>query len=563
MGGNRRQSGYLAASVLLSLLAHAVLYGLFGVMPFMPRVLGEVRQAPSRTIRLADVRLPEPEAPTPPRRAELLPLPRSLDAPPPLPAPATLSGTGGEAMRGRRPALPERAAAPTEVPAAPAILQIDGDRLPPERADVNRLIIPAIPREAGALPHAPMAADGPPGPPPPPIALAMRVSPPAPPVGGPHLPAAPETRLLPPEKASILDKLIDVRLAKHENPDGSGHFRIDLAPRERAERLQTWRKDILFVVDASGSISQPKLNEYKEGIRTALARLPAEDRFEIVAFRHRDYPLFGELRHPTAENLAAAEAFLFKLQRVGSTNIYAALDPVVGPRLKTPGRPLLVFLCSDGQVNHGEIVDSRELINAISNRNQDAVSIFTFDAGGFTNPFLMDLLSYRNRGETLIAREVARSRQSLADFAGQVSDIVVADLDYQVASDLAADAFPKALPHLYRGRALAIHGRYPAGTREIGLRITGLDSAGERQELIYRGDLATAAPGGDGLPRRWAMQRILHLYSRLTATQDDSLRHDIQALADEHRLRTPYLDAYLAPRRHNYVEPARPARRPE
>ncbi len=560
MSDERRQSWYLSASVLLSLLAHLMLYGLFGFLPFMPRLLRETPHAPSRTIRLTDVRLPEPETPPPPRRAELLPLPRSLDAPPPMPPLPAAHGTGSEADGQHRPSLPERVGAVAQVPTAPAILQIDGDRLPPERAEFNRLIVPAIPREIGASPPT-VARPGQPGGPPPPIPLAMRVSPPAPPAGGPRLPATPETRLLPPEKVSILDKLIDVRLAKHENPDGGGHFRIDLVPRQGAERLQTWRKDILFVIDASGSISQPKLNEYKEGIGAALARLPAEDRFEIIAFRHRDYPLFGELRHPTAENLAAAEAFLFKLQRVGSTNIYAALDPIVGARLKTPGRPLLVFLCSDGQVNDGEIIDSRELINAISNRNQDAVSIFTFDAGGFTNPFLMDLLSYRNRGESQLTREVARSRQALDRFVDQVSDVVVADLDYQVSSDLAADTFPKQLPHLYRGHALAIYGRYPAGVREIGLRITGLDSAGVRQELVYRGDLGTATSADDALARRWAMQRILHLYSRLTATLDDSLRHDIQALADEHRLRTPYLDAYLAPRRHNYVEPARPAGR--
>jgi hypothetical protein len=552
MGKDRKQTWYLTASVVLSLIVHLLLYGLFGRIQFMPRMLRDRIHAPSKTVRLTEVRLPEAEAPAPPRRAQLVPLPERLKENPAVPR-ATLAGVRHPSAEARtRPSLPEKVAATAAIPEAPAILQIDGDRLPPERAEFNRLIIPGIPR---AVDTAPAASRGAPqAGPPPPIPLAMRLLPPVP-RAGPQLPVIPETRLLPPEKTSILDELIDVRIVKREIPDGGGFFRIDLVPRERAERLQTWRKDIVFIVDVSGSISQAKLNEFTQGIKLAVAQLSPEDRFEIIAFRHRDYSLFGELRHPSPDTLAEAEAFLFKLQRVGSTNIYAALQPIVGGRLKTPGRPLLVFLCSDGQVNYGDIVDSSELINTISNQNQDAVSIFTFSGGGYANPFLMDLISYRNRGESLQTREVARSRQALQNFIGQVADIVVADMDYQVSSHLAADTFPKKLPHLYRGHALSVYGRYPPGTREIGLRLTGLDSAGERQELVYRGDLATAtAETGDALDQRWAMQRIYHLYSRLTAAWDENLRHDIQALAAEYRLRAPYLDAYLAPRRANYVE---------
>jgi len=548
------KSGYLVVSGGLSFVVHLLLYALFGCIPFLPGagLRREAPRLPSRTVHLAEVRLPIPEATpsVPPRRAELLPVPppqAKLPAPGPGAAPANRPGPPTELGMSPPPDLPA-------LPIPPAIIEIPGENIPPARAEFNRLIIPTIPREPAL--HPPLAAGTPvPDGPPPPLQLAMRLTPPSAPVP-PRLPVVPETRLLPPEESSILDQLVAVSLTVEPLSDGGGFFRIALLPRPQATSLQPWRKDLVFILDVSGSISQAKLNEFIQGVRLALPRMAADDRFEIIAFRHREYRLFGEFRQPTAENLKAADEFLFKLQRVGSTNIYAALTPLLADGIRAPDRPLLVFLCSDGQVNFGEIVDSRELINTFSNRNRDNASIFCFSAGAYANPFLMDLLSYRNRGESRQTEGIARSRLALAAMIEQVADVVVADLDYQVSSELANDTFPKRLPHLYRSQPLTIYGRYPAGTREIGLRLVGRDAFGERQELVWRGDLAkagTAAPGE--LATRWAMQRIYHLYSRLTATGDDNLRHDIRAVAREYRLQTPYLDTMLAPRRANYVKP--------
>jgi hypothetical protein len=363
--------------------------------------------------------------------------------------------------------------------------------------------------------------------------------------------ALPETRLLPPEKVSVLDGLMDIRLSKYPTQDGGGFYRIDIIPKKDA-KLLPFAKDSVFCIDASGSISQVKLNEFKQGVKNSLPELKPDDGFEIISFRHKNYPLFGSCVAPAADNMAAADKYLFQLSRGGSTDIYGALKPFAGASspYKRQGRPLLLFLASDGRVNSGEVIDSRELINTFSNQNHDSVSIFCFSTGRGANTFLLDLLAYRNRGVSISSPILDKSRFVLDKFIDEVSDICVMSLDYQVSSDIASFTFPKKLPHLYARHALSIYGKYPPGTDELGLRITGLDSRNDKQELVYAADLRKAETGGRDIMQDWAMQYIYHLYSSLTASFEEGIRNEIHRTAAEYGLQLPYLDYYLIDKNH-------------
>jgi hypothetical protein len=140
---------YWVASVALSLGVHVLVYGLLGNIPFLPKVMQQTVWVPSRVIHLTEVTL----LPKPPATPATTPVPVTPGAEAPRP-PSAGTGTGPAAEERYRPSLPEQVVAQVEIPPAPAILQIDGDRLPPDRAKFNRLIIPLIPREPLAMPPA-------------------------------------------------------------------------------------------------------------------------------------------------------------------------------------------------------------------------------------------------------------------------------------------------------------------------------------------------------------------------------------------------------------------------
>ncbi len=546
------RNSYVIYSVILSVIAHVLLFLISSHIPFSPSIPAGNRE-PSRYQQLEDVILkPTPEKPELRKpKAVLVPVgekTKTLEAPPLKPPVIREEEEGAAAGNDGE----KRALHLPEAPALPDILRIRGDRLPEEKLRYNRIIIPEI---SGGGSGSELRTTKRPGEDnDPSIPLKMRIS--LPKKTEPPPPETPETRILPARPASVLDKYMTVNLKKYSEQDGSGFFRIDIKPRPDASNLYPFEKDMAFCLDASGSISPAKFNEFKQGILRAIQLAGRKDRFEIIAFSYDAKPLFGGFRNPDPENVSLADDFLFKLQRSGSTNIYRALKLLFTERYSEDDerRPLLVFLISDGKVNTGKIPDSRDVLNTFSNANQNRMSVFTFNSGKQGNEFLLDLLAYRNRGVSLRAEEEIRSRRVLNDFIDKVSDIVVSDIEYQVPEDLAEMCFPKKLPHLYRDQTLSVYGRYMPGTEKVGLRILGIDNAGTRQELVFAQSLKDADDAGPELPRKWALQYIYHLYSRLSVSYDPELRNQIRSIARRYRIETPYYDRYLLKSR-NYVSP--------
>ena len=555
---------YITMSVIISLFFHLAVFILTSKITVGPSYFGEMKKIPSHFIKLGkvDVAMPTP-VPEQKKEKKSELLPAHLDekmkemTANETPSKVPLPGNGAEPGKGEDLKVPG-----IKVPTVPGlhktlvppdILQVDGDSLAKNRLDFNRILIPKIPRSgrlggmygegdgeasglAGGLGKIP---------------LQMRLSMPEHIKSG--IPEIPGTKLLPTEKTSVLDNLLDIKIYKFRIPEGGGFFRVDILPKKDA-KLRPFKKDIVFCLDVSGSISTEKLAEFKNGISNALNKLSPDDRFEIMAFRHRQIPLFGGFRSPTTKNIREADEFLFKLVRTGSTNIFSAIEPFAGKdnQYKSPDRPLLMFLSSDGMVNSGEVADSRDVINIFSNRNQETASLFTFCTGKKSNSFLLDLLSYRNRGESFKADNVKESGQVLGNFIENVSEVYVMDLDYQISGNLTDLTFPKKLPHLYTGHPLSVYGYYAADTDEVGLRITGKDSLGRKQELIYKGSISKAEDADENLAKYWALQYIYHLYSRLTASYSEDLRMQIHKIAAQYAIEAPYFDQYLL-RKKNYV----------
>ncbi|MFA6292411.1 MAG: VWA domain-containing protein, partial [Victivallales bacterium] len=401
-----RKTYFIVISVILSLIVHTLIFTTTKNITFRSIFLQEPVQKPSRYLKLGtvSVKSPEIEKPLDGRKAKLIHSDEAVskNSSQNFPGQKVKYETAGEGTVKAPP--PES----FKIPQAPSpgtlqkILETDGDKLEKDRLQVNRLIVPKIaradlPSQAGDGSSGTGAGGGP-------IELKLRV--PLPLRLSPDLPPPPAARLLPGEDLSVIDSLMEVKLFKFTESDGSGFFRIDITPRKKISSLKPFRKDIVFCIDSSGSISKGKLDEFREGVLKSIKKAPPDDRFEIISFKHKAFPLFGELRAPTPENIRLASEFLSKLQRSGSTNIYSAVEPFVNEKFKTPDRPLLLFLASDGNVNTGEVFDSRALVNEISNKNHDNASIFTFSSGRDKNSFLLDLLSYRNRGESFSAREV-------------------------------------------------------------------------------------------------------------------------------------------------------------
>jgi len=342
------------------------------------------------------------------------------------------------------------------------------------------------------------------------------------------------------EEIEQLDRLLDVSFVVYPLPDGGGYFRADITPNPRAERLPSLPKDVLFLIDCSTSISQPKLEQFKAAVSEALEYLNPVDRFNVVSFNTRPRPLFPFFTPVTPQNVEAARAFLRTLVRGGMTDIYASLAPFVGTD-RPPDRPLNIFLLSDGKTTVEDSPRNADLIRRIVQLNRANVSIYSFSAGRSANLYVLDLLAYNNRGKSLHEEQLSDFRRQLVRFISTHADLIVADLEYHVTGGLGDEVYPKRLPHIYRGETLSVYGRYPAGVRELALSIVGRGLRGRIEELIFRTDLSKAPRASSRLAVEWASQKLFHLISEYALRPSPDLYARIRALSAQYKLYVPYL----------------------
>jgi len=336
-----------------------------------------------------------------------------------------------------------------------------------------------------------------------------------------------------------MEGMVRIETATYVDPGTrEGYFRLRIIPRDDA-KIAPLPRDITFVIDASNSIVQRKLDLTIRGVGACLATLRKEDRFNVIVFRDNPKAFQPEAVPATAENVAAARAFLAGSKSSGSTDVYGAVEPVLAlaPRVGNPG---LVFVLSDGRPTTGNL-EGRDLIRGLSEQNRVGNTVFTFGGGNTVNRYLMDLLAYRNRGESRIVDGIEDIDDDLPKFFRRVQDALLVDLHADYGTVDEANVFPRELPDFYRGRVVTVYGKFRPGTdKDIALRLQGRAGT-QKKEIVVKADLASAEKGARDLAENWAFQKTYHLIGEITAVGDTpELMGEIRRLSDEFGVKTSY-----------------------
>lgn len=336
-----------------------------------------------------------------------------------------------------------------------------------------------------------------------------------------------------------IDDLVEMQLETYEPPDEAlGYFRLRIAPRKDQE-MPVLPKDVTFVVDASNSIAQRKLDLTVRTLTDLVQRLRPEDRFNIVVFRDAASAFREDLTLATAEEKQAALSFLNGLQARGETDVYEGIRPVIDTSSRE-GVPSVVMLLSDGRPTRG-IVDGRTIINALTDENALRNTIFAFGGGRTVNRYLLDLLAYRNKGESHIADGIDEIPNELHQFFSRLEDPLLVDCRADFGRVEEEWVFPRDLPDFYRGQAVTVYGRFdPKRDGAFAMRLTGKAGA-ERRDVIFATDLADAKRGTEEIARNWAFRKIYHLIGEICRLGErPELLDELRQLSAKYNIRTSY-----------------------
>lgn len=335
-----------------------------------------------------------------------------------------------------------------------------------------------------------------------------------------------------------VEKYLDLTMYLYRPPDegGAGYFELQIK-RHGPTALPVLPKDILFMQDCSESMTPWKLAECKQGLRLWLEKLGPADRFDILSFRDSVSRCFNKFVPVNEDTRRQGLEYIEGMRSVGNTDVYASLEAARLVR-EDGSRPVLAVLVTDGRPTTG-VIGSSDIIEGFTRQNKGWVSVFSVGGGKKVNRFLIDLLSYRNRGEALVVPEATDIPAALQKWANELDRPVLSDLSYRLSGYDAAEIYPNSLTHLFLDRPLVIYGRIAPGEERAAIQVLG--RAGSQQlDMVFPLDAASALAGTSSIRDRWAWHKAYHLIGNYIQAQSPGLLQQIRDHARRHNLVVPY-----------------------
>jgi Ca-activated chloride channel family protein len=333
---------------------------------------------------------------------------------------------------------------------------------------------------------------------------------------------------------------VGLKLITYKPDSDDGYFLLLAAPTVNNETKPA-AKDVVFVVDTSGSMAGAKLQQAQKALRFCVENLNAEDRFEIVRFSTEAEPLFRELVPADSDHRKRANGFIEDLKPIGGTAIADALQSALKVRPDKSDRPFVVIFLTDGLPTVG----TRNPDEIIANiKKASGARIFSFGIGSDVNTQLLDQIAESTGAfsQYVLANEDLELKVS--NFYTRIKEPALTNLKLDLGGSVhTTKMYPSNLPDLFKGDQLVVAGRY-SGAGDVEAKLTGNVGSSE-QTFTYKLHFDDRKTTDDYVPRLWATRRVGFLLDEIRIRGETAeLRDETTELARKYGIVTPYT-AYL------------------
>lgn len=335
---------------------------------------------------------------------------------------------------------------------------------------------------------------------------------------------------------SVLPEEMGMTLLTYRAAGEDGFFLLIVSPKVKDEETVI-AKDLVFVLDTSGSMSGEKIVQAKEALNFVLQNLNPEDRFAVVSFS--DYPRAqsNKLLPVNQETRREAGDWVRKLDANGGTNIDDVLVMALS-LFEANDRPHYVIFLTDGEPTVGK-TDPVTIIDDASNANVVGARIFSFGVGYDVNTILLDRLSQENHGTTVYVAPDENLERAISSFYSKIASPVLTSPVITIEGIEAYDTYPNPLPDIFRGSQLLLAGRY-RGDGKATITMNG-DVGGNMASFIATRAFPGLALDADFLPRVWAGRKIAYLLDQLRLYgENEELVDSVISLSKRYGIITPY-----------------------
>lgn len=345
----------------------------------------------------------------------------------------------------------------------------------------------------------------------------------------------------------LSEKEIGMTLLTHREPGKDGYFLMMLSPRDDVSAKKVVAKDIVFVLDTSGSMADAgKMDKARSALLFGIRTLNDGDRFNIISFAGEERLMESGLIKADHAGKKLGEEFVGRLRPTGGTNINDALLAAMKQFQKSDRPKMLVFM-TDGLPTVGETSTEGILANFKKAKNID-VRIFPFGFGYDVNTTLLDKLGTDNGGISDYVQPKEDLEVKVSNFFSKVSSPVLSDLELDFGNIDTEMIYPRKPGDLFNGMQLVMIGRYKnrEDLKNAALLLKGKAGTESRSFAYNDLDLPIRENNNDFLPRLWASRRVGWLVEEIRINgETKELRDEVVDLGTRYGLVTPYT-SYLS-----------------
>ena len=343
---------------------------------------------------------------------------------------------------------------------------------------------------------------------------------------------------------------VGLSLLTYRSGDRDGYFVLLASPRVSIPREKVLPKQVVFVLDRTGSMAGAKIQQARKSLLYCLNSLHKEDRFDVITFNESPDVLLPRMEPASEENVSKARGFVENIEASGGTNIDEALRTALKLIKSDPGTQKMIVFLTDGlptvgETNIGTILQHVKEVNGGRSATVTAANgptrkrlaafgedkqpdgnertqarIFCFGLGYDVNVPFLDRLGEQEKGDSDFIKPEEDVEVKVSSFFAKVASPILSDVKLAFDGNDVYDVYPKQLPDLFKGSQIVITGRF-RGDRAGTVRLTGM--ANNSMETFK-----TAAPfnTADGVnsfvPRLWAQRKIGYLIDQLRLAANTS-----------------------------------------
>ena len=321
--------------------------------------------------------------------------------------------------------------------------------------------------------------------------------------------------------------------------DNSGYFSLLIEPPALPDEALIVPREMVFVLDCSGSMAGLPMSASKEFMRAALSGLRPTDSFRIIRFSDAATEFSTQPLPATPENVRSGIRYTNALAGSGGTVMMSGIQQALMPPVPEGAIRNVVFL-TDGYIGN-----EAEILRVLQTRLNDA-RLFAFGVGTGVNRYLLDEMARVGRGFVRYfdpTSESAEMRDIANGLAERLQSPVLADIEIDWGGLPVTDLTLEQVPDLYAGESIRVQGRYEHAARGD-VVISGRTGA-SKAVLTLPLEL-TREPTSSSIAFVWARERVAYWMRELIAPEpvrvsgysDERIKDRVTSLGLRHRLVT-------------------------